>query len=361
METVKILRELWRRRIAVSALAALAILLGLVLMYQFALPPQSRQYQVGVASTRILVDTPKSQFVEVAPLGAETLGQRANVLAALMAEGDLKAAIAQRAGLTPADLLAVSESAEESQTVSPTDLRASDIHLLRTRVVRDSNGGQLPIIEVETQAPDSAGATRLVNAAVTGVSEYLDSKAAGEQIADRRRLKVSSLGINPGRLVVRGPGLLIGAGAGILAFLLGCAAILAVSALSRNWREAEAQELDARDDVDGAGPEPAAPTRRAELERVADPKPEAIGPHGLAAAWHHPEMVVRPFDRSKAPPPRGREAQARPAGPPEGPLKRGSLSARLGGRSANAETRATEVESGPPVRDPRSPDAASGQ
>jgi hypothetical protein len=251
MQTVKTLRELWRRRAVVGVLAVLSFLLAFTLTYRLGLPPTSRQYTVGVAGARILVDTPKSQFVEVAPLGADTLGQRANVLAALMAEGNVKAVIAQQARLAPDELLAVSESSEQANSVSASaDLSAPGIYLLHTRVVRDSEGGQLPIIEVETQAPDSAGATRLVNAVVSGVSQYLDSKAAGEQVADRRRLRISSIGIDPGRTEVRGAGALLGLAAGIFAFLFGCATMLAIAAISRGWREAETHEQSAQEALD---------------------------------------------------------------------------------------------------------------
>jgi hypothetical protein len=304
METVKILRKLWRRRAVVSVLAALSVLLGLLLTHHPGFPPKSRQYEVGIAGARILIDTPKSQFVEVAPLGAETLGQRANVLSVLMAEGDVKAAIARHAGLAPQDLVAVSESSADSQpATSATPPNARDVRLLKTRVVRDSEGGQLPIIEVETQAPDAAGATRLVQAAVSGVAEYLDSKAAGEQVADRRRLKVSSVGIKPGRVERRGPGLLIGLGAGILAFLFGCATILGVSALSRGWREAEASERNG-------------------FATTAAERPSDAIVH--APAWPHPETVVQTpaapaieRDESGAIPPSAHDAHARPPAQPE--------------------------------------------
>lgn len=306
METVKILRELWRRRLIVSVLAALSIALGIVLTHRVGLPPESRHYQVGVAGARLLIDTPKSQFVAVAPLGAETLGQRANLLAALMAAGDVKATIARRAGLAPGDLLAVSESSAEPQTtVSSSDLSAPDIHLLTTRVVRDSEGAQLPIIEVETQAPDTAAATRLVNATVTGVAEYLDSKAAGEQIADRRRLQVSSLGINPGRVEVRGPHLLIGFAAGLFAFLGGCGLVLLVSALSRGWREAEAEEEDRGHG--GSGPTSQDPSGGDAIDRELPsapspprprPRPRSVDP----APWHHPERVDQPSAEPRAAP-----------------------------------------------------------
>ena len=60
---------------------------------------ERRSYTVGVANASVLIDTPKSQVVEVAPKGSDTLGPRANVLANLMVDGEIKNAIAARAGL----------------------------------------------------------------------------------------------------------------------------------------------------------------------------------------------------------------------------------------------------------------------
>jgi hypothetical protein len=362
METVKILRALWRRRAVVSVLAALSVLLGLLLTHHAGFPPESRRYEVGVAGARILIDTPKSQFVEVAPLGAETLGQRANVLSVLMAEGDVKAAIARRAGLAPRDLVAVSESSADSKAVSASKPSGPDIHLLTTRVVRDSEGGQLPIIEVETQAPDPAGATRLVKAAVSGVGEYLDSKAAGEQIADRRRLKVSSVGINPGRVERRGPGLLIGLSAGILSFLFGCATILGVSALSRGWREAEASE---RDVLAATAPEQGGAAVDPPVEPQApSPSPPSVHVH----AWSHADTVVQ---RPAAPlivpaeagamPPSAHDAQARPPDQPERLRPRSRLFSALTAGAVAAQKVIVEVGPTPSTEDKRSPDAGPGR
>ena len=249
MEAVTILRELWRRRMAVGLVALAAILVGLLLAFRPGLPPESRQYDVGIATARVLVDTPQSQVIKVDPKGSETLGLRANVLANLMVEGKAKAAIARRAGLEPRRLLAVADSALEPQTVSAKALRNPDINLLTTRVVMNLDGEQLPIIEIETQAPDAARATALANATVTGLTDYLDTRAAaGEEVEARRRLRVSGLGSAQATVSTRGPGRVVALGAAIFMFLAGCAAILVVSALARGWRQAEVSEHTAVDE-----------------------------------------------------------------------------------------------------------------
>ena len=104
MEAVTILRELWRRRILVALAALASIFAAFAIAYTVTIPPESRKFEVGIATGRILVDTPDSQVVDVSPRGSGTLGIRAGLLANLMTEGEVKAAIARRAGLRPGQL-----------------------------------------------------------------------------------------------------------------------------------------------------------------------------------------------------------------------------------------------------------------
>ena len=195
MDSVTILRELWRRRVAVGLVALAAILVGLLLAFRPGLPPETRRYDVGIATARLLVDTPQSQVIKVDPKGSDTLGVRANVIANLMVEGPAKAAIAERAGLKPRKLLAIAESELEPQKISPKALRNPEVNLMKTRVVMDLDGEQLPIVEVRVQAPDAARATALANASVTGLTDYLDARAAADpELEARKRLRVSRPG-----------------------------------------------------------------------------------------------------------------------------------------------------------------------
>jgi hypothetical protein len=243
MDSVTILRELWRRRIAVGLVALAAVLVGFLLSFRPGLPPDSRQYDVATTSARLLVDTPQSQVVKVDPKGSDTLGLRANVLANLMVEGAAKKAIAKRAGLKPRQLVAIAESELKPQAVSPKALSNPEVNLMKTRVVMDLDGEQLPIVEAQVQAPDSARATALANASITGLQDYLDARAAADpELEARKRLRVSGLGTAEPTLSTRGPSRLLSLAAVIFLFLAGCAAILLFSALARGWREAEASE-----------------------------------------------------------------------------------------------------------------------
>jgi hypothetical protein len=250
-----ILRDLWRRRVLVAAAALVAIAIGWMLAYKVGFPPERRSYQVGVASASVLIDTPKSQVVEIAPKGSDMLGARANVLANLMVDGAIKEAIAQRVGVPSKELIATTDSAGTTETETP--LTATS-HAYSTSVAHTSDMNELPIIKIETQAPDVRRAIELANAAVTGLSEHLDSTAASETVSDTRRLRVRALGTAQGHLATRGPGRLIAVAAAIFVFMLGCGLILVVSAVVRGWRAADALEhfeagdLPDEESLDGA-------------------------------------------------------------------------------------------------------------
>jgi hypothetical protein len=241
MASVTILRELWRYRVSVCAAFFMAVAVGWLLAFGVSMPPKSRSYKVGVATASVLVDTPRSQVVEVAPEGSETLGERANVLANLMVDGEIKDVIAQRAGLAPKQLTATATSGGAAEPAKPLNKRS---YALMTNAVVASDSADLPIIRVQTQAPDVTSAIKLANAAVTGLSSYLDAKAANETVPAARRLRVRALGVAQGHEAPRGPGRITALGVVIFLFAAGCGMILALSALSKGWRAAIASEQE---------------------------------------------------------------------------------------------------------------------
>lgn len=244
MEAVTILRELWRRRALVAAVAIVSILVGFAIAYTISFPPHSRKFEVGIASGRILVDTPDSQVVDVQPKGSGTLGIRAGVLANLMTEGDVKAAIARRAGLRPNQLRAGVEVEGELPPVIDDATGDADAHLLITSPATNPDGTPLPIIDIQTQAPGSRDAARLAEAAVTGLNDYLDSKASGEEVSDAKRLQLTGLGPPEVHEQTRGPSRMAAAVIAIFVFLVGCAAILVGFPLARAWRAAATTESE---------------------------------------------------------------------------------------------------------------------
>jgi hypothetical protein len=244
MDTVTILRRLWRFRLLVSVAALVAVLVGMFVSYK--LPSmESRKYEVGVATARILVDTPASQVVDVAPKGSDSLGIRATLLSNLMVDGVVKSAIAKRAGIPEAKLYGVADSADgASPGAAKPDPRG---YSLATKVLITAKGDSLPIIEVATQGPDARAAEKLANAAIEGLHDYLDSKAVADQVPDSQRLRVSGLGVPQAQLQVRGPRLIFSVVAVIFVFGLGCAAILMLSGLIHQLQSGASPVMRSRD------------------------------------------------------------------------------------------------------------------
>jgi hypothetical protein len=253
MQLVAILRELWCARLLVLAVGLLALVVGLSTGYRIGFPPglDSRQYQVGVASATALVDTPSSQIVD---LGGETgtdvatLSARASLLASLVTSSPLKDKIARRAGVDPDQLIAsppatVGPAASPAPHVSGASISASHprAHVLRTDVPALESGA-MPLITVDTQAPDAGRAARLADEAVAVLEAHVESVAGLDRVPDARRLVLTQLGPARAATVSRGPRALYGLLAAIGVFGLGCGAILGVSRLSAAWRRTSENE-----------------------------------------------------------------------------------------------------------------------
>jgi hypothetical protein len=241
--TVTILRNLWRLRAAVVVILLVAMFVGTAVEFRISpFPPklESRRYEVGVANARVLVDTPTSDIIAVAPKGSDTLAARATLLANLMVDGVIEDAIAKRAGLNPDKLIGISGSADTDPT-APKPGPKDDT--LTAGVAIDGSGDQLPIITISTQAPDVSGAARLANAAIAGLNAYLDSQAAVQGVRPGDRLRVSGLGGAQAGISVRGPSRLVAMIVTLFIFALGCGVLLVVHALMRDWHAADDQAL----------------------------------------------------------------------------------------------------------------------
>lgn len=273
MEFVTILRELWRRRTLVVVSAVLAIAIGLLTGYKVSLAPpklESRQYRVGVASGRMLIDTPDSQVVDLEPKGADGLGTRANLLANLMASTPVKAIIARHAGVNPADLVAVAPSMSAGPQV-PTllsDRAAKSASNPEAYVLTLRADETLPIVSVDAQAPDAARAARLADAATTGLRDYLASVAAAQNVPNARQIVLSTFGAAQSADVVRGPRRLFALLAALFTFGFACASVVVVAGIARGWRHAA--EIERAHDEVRTSPRD---ERIRPLDRMSEPKP----------------------------------------------------------------------------------------
>jgi hypothetical protein len=247
MELVGILRELWRHRLLVLVAAVVAALVGYATAFK---PPtlESRQYEVGLGSTTALVDTPSSQVVD---LGGETgadirsLSARATLLASLMTSSPIKDEVAAKAGVDPEKLIAVPPSGEAvgggSDGAAAKVLSDPDAIILKARVPT-LESGEIPIVAVDTQAPDAETAEKLANESVTALKNYLQSVAGNDHVPDARRVVVTQLGPARASTQVRGSTPVIGVVAFFVVFLLGCGVIVGVQAFISGWQQAAVED-----------------------------------------------------------------------------------------------------------------------
>jgi len=263
METaIRILQDLWRCRRLVAVFALVAVLIGLLVAYHPSFPARSRAHHVGEGHLQILVDTPASQVVEVETDGSSSLGSRASLIANLMVAGEVKQAIARAAKLPPQRLIAISDAAVVPSTPSAVRVKDPRAFLLKTSVVSNEDGVQLPIIAVDTQAPDAQSAAALANAAAAGLKEYLDARAKGTGVPDAKRLQVRSLGVAQARDVVKGPGKILAAFVAIFIFGILCGTLLLAIRMASTVRRLQRRDPfvpDWDDAGTGDDPEPAEP------------------------------------------------------------------------------------------------------
>jgi len=246
LQTVIILKQLVRLRGLVIAAAVLAVLVGGLIALHPGLPPHSRSYTVGVASARVLIDTPSSQVVDLGlkeDANAGVLPARAVLLANLLTTSPLKDETARRAGVRSDQLVAMADTPTETGApvqkplATGASVSASDP---KADVLTAHTDEALPLVTVNTRAPDAATATRLANAAVAVLQANVNSLSGNENIPAQRRVVVKPLGSARGGVEQRGPSPAIAILATILVFTLLCGALLLCAGIARQWHGAEA-------------------------------------------------------------------------------------------------------------------------
>ncbi len=253
------LRTLLRHRVVLAIGAVLAAFVCLLIAFQ--LPSlKSRNYQIGVATASILVDTPRSQVVDVNPVGIGGVSATANLLAVVMTQGDVKASIAKNAGLQPSKLSTISASAAGPQTSVPDSVaRDPGAGILITNTLTNAAGNQLPVISIEAKAANATAAARLANAASSGLLSYLTSTAAAERIPQQARLKVTSMGPAQAQEQTEGPSPMLAVILGLLVFGAFAGGILGISSLARAYRQLDELEQEEQEDDDSDPSETPAP------------------------------------------------------------------------------------------------------
>jgi hypothetical protein len=227
-----------RRPLAVATLVAVVV--GLLVAFKIALPPTLRHHSVGLGTESALVDTSKSQL---STLGSPTSNQvsalafRASLLASLMTTPSFERAIARGAGIPATNLQIIPDVTVAAATPAPAVVPNSPGEASRpdkvTIIVPTVAAGQLPILQVTTQATTPKIAAALATSAIAVASANVKSPSQGQHISPSNQLVIRKLG--PAASGWQGVGLspVWGIVAAIVLLLLEAAGVLVLKARRR--------------------------------------------------------------------------------------------------------------------------------
>ncbi len=237
------LRELWRLRLGLVASVALALFAALWSIGQVGLfPPsvKSRKLEIAAASTRVLVDTPKSAILDlsVSTYDFRAYTNRSLLVGNIMASPPVRRYIARRAHV-PAEVLQVASPVTPDfprPLVSDGAKHTSD--LLKSpnqyRLSIQSNP-TVPVVDVYAEAPTADLAQQLANGAVDGMKDYLRDLGTAQAIPENEQVHLQQLGRAKGSVIDPGIGTKVALLTFFLVFGASSIAVLALARVREGW------------------------------------------------------------------------------------------------------------------------------
>jgi hypothetical protein len=307
MESARLLRELWGRKLLLGLGLLVALLAGLSTVFRVSPSGlEHRSLEYSNARTQLLVDWSDSSLVD---LDRETdpLVARAGVYARIMTSPEVLRQIGAASDVPWRRIYAKGpfELNQPRIEQEPTAERRG------SQLVGEGSGYRLrfetnptlPIVTVFAEAPTTRAATRLADGAVVGLQRYLQgleddaartsSSVPPLTVAASKRVAVRRLGDAAGGTVDAGANKAVVVLATGFVFVLWCLGMLAIPRFARAWRASGA---------------PAQPAPEAE---PAPPAPQPLRPQ--------PEPARTPTTLRPEIPTSGR---ARPLGSPQGGVER---------------------------------------
>jgi len=245
MEIGYIVNELWRLKRWVAIGLAVAFLAALSVMYK--LPSfETKSFELGAASTEVIVEPANSPLGLLGsdPQTASSLVTQAGLYASLLSAPPVKEIIGKKVGI-PGAYIATSGQptgggGQTGREVAA-EQRGNEL-IVEANIYRilSSTRPDLPLISIFTQAPTAEDAVRLANAAVEGLTAYVDGVATKEGAVGRLRLR--QLGSATGGLITSHASAKVALLSFIGAFAAWCVLVLVVTRLRSGWRVAQARE-----------------------------------------------------------------------------------------------------------------------
>ena len=245
MELALVLRELRGRKrlllvgLIVSAIAAWYSLYNVDSLF----PPrfEARALQYSAASATVFADWPTS-FVGDSYQKVEPLVQRTMIYANLMASPGMVDLIGEYAHI-PRDQIWAAGPVDpnvDQVTAEPT-AQKRNVQVTGEAIPYKLNfyvDPNLPLIDFYTQAPSSAQAIALANAAVRALTTYVKGLQDGQRIDRFLRVVIRQVGEPTAAVVDGGIRTKLGGAVFVAAFVAWCALVLIGMRLSAYWRAA---------------------------------------------------------------------------------------------------------------------------
>jgi hypothetical protein len=198
MELLAILRVLRHHRLALAIGVLLSILVFILAVYSVSLNPPSltRKTQVtGVAMDRVLVNTKKSLVADTKARGVESIVARASFLGNLLAGEAPRRKIARRLDVKPEEVEVLGPGAGAPTVKITLAEQATEVARPHSAyVVSVQENSSLPILTIETAAPDPQGAGRLADVATSELIHLSRASPVFEGTVDAQRIGVASQG-----------------------------------------------------------------------------------------------------------------------------------------------------------------------
>lgn len=238
------MRELWGQKVGFAIALLLAILAASRFLFGLSLfPPgvEHRSLSVASASTRVLVDTPRSTVIDLRQdtYSFTGLTNRALLLGNVMASLPVRSYIARRANI-PAEAIRVSPpvTPEQPRAITDTAHQPKTADILKSpdeyRLSIQANP-TVPVLDVYAEAPDGPTAGKLANAAVDGLRDYLAALSSEHATPRKDQVQLIQLGRAKGATIDHGARIQLSILVFIFVFTLSAAAVLFIARVRRGW------------------------------------------------------------------------------------------------------------------------------
>jgi hypothetical protein len=251
---------LWQRRVWVSVVVVASVMGAIVISHDVSLNPpaihKKKTLQLGSATTNVLIDSPRSAIGNLDdPL--EPLAARTSVVALLIESEAVRESIAKRVGLDPRVL-----TTQVERPNPESGARASDI-------VSEAAGyrvsarpeGNVPIVNLNAQAPTAKEAIAIAEASAEAVTAYVRALQTRDRIPELSRVQLRRLGPARGGAVSPGAARTAALLAFVVVVVVGCLLILVIARVRREVRDVrtenaalEAEPRPPRDEHRNGGP-----------------------------------------------------------------------------------------------------------